>query len=72
MAEQVVFFKQYPLRSGQQIHIADGPRKGDWLVTTVSDKKAGLRCPVTGVEVNWDRFCYFVEEKDAPFPAPEE
>ena len=72
MAEQVVFFKQYPLHPGQKIHIEDGPRKGDWVVTTVSERKAGLRCPVSGVEVNWNRFCYFVEEKNADFPARKE
>jgi len=69
MSDQVVFFKRYPLHPGQKIHIEDGPRMGDWIVTTVGEKKAGLRCPVSGVEVNWNRFCYFVQEKDSRFPA---
>lgn len=72
MQETVIFFKRYPLSPGQKIHIEDGPRRGDWIVTTVDEKKAGLRCPVSGKEVSWDRFCYFTEEKEACFPAQEE
>ena len=72
MAEKVVFFKRYPLTPGRKLHIEDGPRKGDWVVTAVDEKKVALRCPVSGVEVSWDRFCYFVEERDTEFPAIEE
>ncbi len=72
MAEKVVFFKRYPFTPGRKLHIEDGPRKGDWVVTAVDEKKVALRCPVSGVEVSWDRFCYFVEEKDTEFPAKEE
>ena len=72
MAETVVFFKRYPFNPGQKLHIEDGPRKGDWVVTAVDEKKVGLRCPVSGVQVSWDRFCYFVEERDADFPAEED
>lgn len=72
MAESVVFFKRYPFTPGQKLHIEDGPRKGDWVVTTVDEKKVQLRCPVSGVKVSWDRFCYFVEERDTDFPAKED
>ncbi len=72
MAEKVVFFKRYPLTPGRKLHIEDGPRKGDWVVTAVDEKKVALRCPVSGVEVSWDRFCYYVEERDTEFPAIEE
>ena len=72
MAEKVVFFKRYPLTPGRKLHIEDGPRKGDWVVTAVDEKKVALRCPVSGVEVSWDRFCYFVEERDMEFPAIED
>ncbi|RUM33456.1 MAG: hypothetical protein DSY58_09200 [Desulfobulbus sp.] len=68
MAENVIFFKRYPLSVGQQIFIEDGPRMGDWIVISVGEKKIGLRCPVSGTEVNWDRFCYFVEERESAFP----
>ncbi len=59
MAEQeVIFFKEYPLSAGQRIHIEDGPRRGDWLVIGVTDKKIQLRCPVSGREVEWEKiFC---------------
>ena len=60
---KVTIFKRYPLEPGQKLHIADGPRKGDWLVKEVSERKIKLRCPVSGHEVEWDRFCYFAEIK---------
>ena len=69
MAEPVVFFQRYPFRPGQKLHIGDGPRHGDWEVIAVDEKKVTLRCPVSGIEVEWERFCYFVEERDAPWPA---
>ena len=60
---QVVIFKEFPLREGQKINIADGRRQGDWLVIGVSERKVKLRCPVSGREVEWDLFCYYVEER---------
>jgi hypothetical protein len=69
--ENVTIFKRVPLNEGQKIHILDGPRKGDWLVTAVDDKKVVLRCPVTGFTVEWDRFCYHVEEKLQQWPQAE-
>ena len=71
MAEQVVFFQMYPFRAGQRVHIQDGPRKGDWEVLGVGEKKVTLRCPVSGFVAEWDRFCYFVEEREALWPAQE-
>lgn len=71
MKVQVQRFAQYPFQAGQKIHIADGPRKGDWEVVSVDEKKVLLRCPVTGFEANWARFCYFVEEKEANWPQQE-
>jgi hypothetical protein len=69
MPDTIAFFKRYPFAPGQKLHIEDGPRKGDWLVTGVDEKKVALRCPVSGVEVSWDRFCYLVEDRQAEFPA---
>ncbi|MBU0994061.1 MAG: hypothetical protein KJ737_16330 [Proteobacteria bacterium] len=57
----VVKFKPYPFKTGEKIHIEDGPRKGDWEVADVSDRKVILRCPVSKKEFSWDRFCYFTE-----------
>jgi hypothetical protein len=61
---QVVIFREYPLQVGQKINIADGPRRGDWLVIGFSERKMQLRCPVSGREVEWERFCYLVEERE--------
>lgn len=69
MADQVVFFQRYPFIVGQKIRIEDGPRRGDWEVIGVGEKKVTLRCPVSGIVVEWDRFCYFVAEREAPWPA---
>jgi len=66
--DSVQRFSQFPFTVGQKIHITDGPRKGDWEVIAVDDKKVGLRCPVTGFEANLARFCYFVEEKSMEWP----
>ena len=57
--QQVIVFKEYPLVVGQKIHLEDGFRRGDWLVTGVTDKTIQLRCPVSGREVVWERtFCF--------------
>ncbi len=64
----IVVFKPYPFRVGQKIHISKGPRKGDWEVISIDEKKVGLRCPVTGFEASWARFCYFAEERDMSWP----
>ncbi len=69
MTEKVVFFQSYLFTLGQKVHIKDGPRQGDWLVIGIDERKIQLRCPVSGREFTWDRFCYFVEEREAVFPA---
>ena len=42
---KVAMFRPYPFQAGQKIHIETGPRKGDWEVIGVSDRKVELRCP---------------------------
>ncbi|NTV13594.1 MAG: hypothetical protein HGA96_06655 [Desulfobulbaceae bacterium] len=64
MAHQVTVFQVYPLQEGQKINISAGPRRGDWLVIGLSERKMQLRCPVSGREVEWERFCYLVEERE--------
>ena len=65
----VAIFRPYPFQVGQKIYIEDGPRHGDWEVVGLSDRKVKLRCPHSGREVEWDRFCYFVEDTDdIPWP----
>lgn len=59
---RVIVFKVYPLETGQKIRIDEGPRRGDWEVIGLSDRKMRLRCPVTLKEVEWDRFCCLVHD----------
>ncbi len=60
--DRVAVFRTYPFVEGQRIHLEDGPRAGDWEVVGVTEKEVKLRCPVSGREVEWIRFCHFVEE----------
>lgn len=65
MAEhKVTIFKPYPFSAGQKINIDGGPRNGDWEVVAVSDRKVKLRCPISNREFEWNRFCYFSEERE--------
>jgi hypothetical protein len=72
MAQNTVsVFRPFPFQAGQKITIDGGPRNGDWQVVAVQERKMILRCPVTGKEFEWDRFCYFVEERhNVPWPHP--
>jgi hypothetical protein len=60
---KVAVFEPFPFATGQKINIAGGPRKGDWEVVGVSEKKVKLRCPISLREFEWHRFCYLVEEQ---------
>lgn len=67
--DTVIIFRPYSFHIGQKIYIEEGPRRGDWEVIGVTDRKLKLLCPVSNREVEWDRFCYFVEESDdSPWP----
>lgn len=59
----VALFKPYPFRVDQKITIQDGPRKGDWEVVAVTERKVKLRCPFSHREFEWNRFCYVVDEQ---------
>jgi hypothetical protein len=59
----VVFFRPYPFKVGQKLHIEGGARNGDWEVIDATDRKVKLRCPVSLREFEWSRFCYFVEAR---------
>jgi hypothetical protein len=61
---KVVEFRPYPFKVGEKIHIDGGPRQGDWEVIDVGERKVKLRCPVSQREFDWDRFCYFVDERE--------
>jgi hypothetical protein len=62
---KVVLFKPYPFEVGQKIFIDGGPRKGDWEIIGISDRKVRLRCPISSKEFEWNRFCYFTEERNS-------
>ena len=65
----VITFRSYPFQTGQKIYIEDGPRRGDWEVIGVTDRKVTFRCPLSHREFTWDRFCYFMDQKtNSPWP----
>ncbi|NOX24608.1 MAG: hypothetical protein GXP59_00520 [Deltaproteobacteria bacterium] len=51
-------FTPYPFTIGEKIKITGGKRAGDWEVVGLTDSKVKLRCPVSGREFEWARFCY--------------
>jgi len=65
---KVTVFKPYDFRVGQKIRIEDGKRAGDWEVIGVDDRNVKLRCPLSGKEFEWARFCYVVEEREDEWP----
>jgi hypothetical protein len=69
--EKVLIFRPYPFRIGQKIFIESGPREGDWEVLASGDRKVRLRCPISHREVEWDLFCYLVEERNDVWPHPD-
>jgi len=68
MKAKIKILKRLELAPGDRIHIEDGPRRGDWQVTAVNEKELTLRCPVSGREFTWARFCYLLEERDQQWP----
>lgn len=58
----VTVFKPYPFEVGQKINISGGPRKGDWEVTGITERKVKLKCPISKKEFEWDMFCFHTED----------
>lgn len=71
MKTSITIFTPYPFTIGEKIHISHGPRHGDWMVAGVDDKKVTLRCPISGKEFNWERFCYLAENRVQDWPQAE-
>ena len=68
----VAVFRPYAFEVGQKINIDGGPRAGDWEVVGLGERKVTLRCPISGREFEWDRFCYLVDEQeDVEWPQEE-
>ena len=61
---KVTIFRNYPFVKGQKIRIVGGKRQGDWEVIDISEAKVTLKCPVSHRQFEWDRFCYFAEDRD--------
>jgi len=74
MGKQIVtVFRPYDFAPGQKIYIESGPRKGDWEIVGITDRKIKLQCPISLKTFEWNRFCYVVEEyKDAEWPRRDE
>ncbi len=64
----VTVFSPYDFFEGQKINIASGPRKGDWEVVGLTERKVKLKCPISFKEFEWNRFCYFVEDRQDRWP----
>ena len=60
--DTVLILRPYPVWVGQKIFIEAGPRRGDWEIIGVGDRKLRLRCPVSHKELDCDWFCYVVTE----------
>lgn len=60
----VTVFKTFPFQEGQKIRIEGGKRQGDWEVIGISEVKVKLRCPISGRQFEWDRFCYQTEQRE--------
>ena len=72
-SETVTRFKPYEFTVGQKITIENGPRKGDWKVVGMTDRKITLQCPISLKHFEWNRFCYVVETvKVAEWPRRDE
>jgi len=70
--QSVTIFRPYHLQPGQKIHIGGGPRRGDWEVIEVGERKIKLRCPVSLRVIECDHFCFFIEEATGvPWPRQE-
>ena len=59
----VTVFTPFEFHIGQKIYIEKGPRRGDWEVVGITEKKVRLKCPVSLREFEWNRFCYQTDER---------
>jgi hypothetical protein len=62
---RVTVFRPYSFAVGEKIRIDGGARAGDREVLAVSEHKVRLRCPISGREFEWDRFCYLAENLES-------
>ena len=60
----ITIFRPYSFQIGEKIRIEGGSREGDWEVVSLSAGKVRLRCPISKREFEWDRFCYFLQNRE--------
>ena len=60
----ITIFRPYSFQIGEKIRIEGGSREGDWEVVGLSEAKVKLRCPISQREFEWDRFCYFLQNRE--------
>ncbi len=62
--QKVTIFRPYEFQPGHKIQIDSGPRRGDWEVVEIGERKIKLRCPVSSRVIECDHFCFLVEEAE--------
>ena len=68
MPDKVLIFDPFQFKAGQKIFINGGKRKGDWEVIDCAGDKITLQCPVSGVKLTVNQFCFLVDEVVKEWP----
>ena len=55
--DTALILRPYPVRVGQKITIQAGPRRGDWEIIGVGERKLRRRGPISHKELDCDWFC---------------
>jgi hypothetical protein len=63
MKHDVTVFRPFPFKVGQKIRIEETRRKGDWNIAAINEHTITLKCPISGKEFEWTKFCYMTEEE---------
>ena len=71
MPDKVLVFDPYQFKPGQKIFIKKRKRKGDWEVIDYDGEKVILQCPVSGIKLTVNQFCFFVDEVTQEWPRKE-
>jgi hypothetical protein len=72
MPDKVLVFGPYKFKPGQKIYINGGKRKGDWEIVDYDEGKVTLQCPVSGIKLTVNQFCFFVDEVVQEWPQKNE
>ena len=72
MPDKVLVFGPYKFKPGQKIYINGGKRKGDWEIIDYDGEKVTLQCPVSGIKITVNQFCFLVDEAMQEWPQKNE